>query len=229
MTLSILRNLLPDRPLPLPIVSGPFRGATIYLKPRYSLRKVFGLYEHEMNEWLNQVLPQISIVLDVGAYDGYFTFGCQTALQRLDQPARIIAFEPLPDFFADLKTTLEHNRQSPVAVDLHHCQVGAILEEGVTTLDAIAVEYSIPKASDRALIKIDVEGAELNVIAGAAHWLQPEHFFLIEIHDFSYLENLTRLFASRGIRLRQVNQQPLPILGREHRSELNWWLISDLS
>jgi histidinol-phosphate/aromatic aminotransferase/cobyric acid decarboxylase-like protein len=78
------------------------------------------------------------------------------------------------------------------------------------------------------LINIDVEGAELEVIAGASKWLNPKNFFLIEVHYAEFLPQLQQQFSKNGIVLRQVNQQPLPFLGRETRSSLNWWLVSDL-
>jgi hypothetical protein len=51
---------------------------------------------------------------------------------------------------------------------------------------------------------------------------------VIEVHKAEYLDELKRIFAARGLNLSQVNQRPLPILGREHRDEANWWLVSDL-
>ena len=62
---------------------GPFRGACIVINPRDSLRKILGVYEHELNPWLEQALRRVTRVLDVGANDGYFTFGCAAAFQRL--------------------------------------------------------------------------------------------------------------------------------------------------
>ena len=47
------------------ILSGPFRGAIILLNPCHSPRKVFGLYEHELNPWLKQSLRRVTRVLDV--------------------------------------------------------------------------------------------------------------------------------------------------------------------
>jgi hypothetical protein len=41
-----------------------------------------------------------------------------------------------------------------------------------------------------ALIKIDVEGAEVDVIEGASHWLNPRNYFLIEVHQEKYLDSL---------------------------------------
>jgi hypothetical protein len=51
---------------------------------------------------------------------------------------------------------------------------------------------------------------------------------LIEVHEEAFLAQLTQQFGDRGIPLQQVNQHPLPILGRETRSPLNWWLVSAL-
>ncbi|MDJ0674828.1 MAG: hypothetical protein QNJ36_05535 [Calothrix sp. MO_167.B42] len=133
MAVSLLKNVLPDHALPLPILSGPFRGATIKLNPRCSLRKIFGLYEHELNSWLGQVLAYVNIVLDVGANDGYFTFGCAAAFHRLNKSAQIIAFEPLSNHFEDLQSTLEKYPQEQVKFHLHKCLVGSEVNPGVMT------------------------------------------------------------------------------------------------
>src|SRR5205823_377262 len=79
------------------------------------------------------------------------------------------------------------------------------------------------------LIKIDVEGAELDVIAGAQSWLGDDsNLFVIEVHKTEYLDQLQRAFVSHGQKLIQVSQRPLPWLGRELREETNCWLVSDL-
>jgi hypothetical protein len=78
------------------------------------------------------------------------------------------------------------------------------------------------------LIKIDVEGAEEDVLAGATTWLRPDNYFLIEVHKESFLESIPRLFESHGLTLDQINQRPLKLLGREMRDEQNWWLVSRL-
>ena len=58
------------------------------------MRKMFEIYERELNSWLEQVLRRVTRVLDVGANDGYFTFGCAAAFGRLGKTGEIIAFEP---------------------------------------------------------------------------------------------------------------------------------------
>jgi hypothetical protein len=97
------------------------------------------------------------------------------------------------------------------------------VRNGTTTLDALAVA-----ASDRrhTLIKIDVEGAEVDVVMGAQTWMDPSNLFVIEIHQEAYLAQLKALFAAHDHELRQVEQQALPLLGLEVRDTANWWLVS---
>ena len=98
MFLSPLKNRLIDgRTRPVRILRGPFRGATICMSLRDNLRKVFGVYEHELNGWIEGALQRVDNVLDVGANDGYFTFGCAAALHRTGKTGHIIAFEPQAD------------------------------------------------------------------------------------------------------------------------------------
>ena len=222
----ILRSLLPDRTIPSRILRGPFRGATVHLNPRHSLRKILGLYEHELNGWLEKVLPRVNTVIDVGANEGYFTFGCAAAFRRLNQSGEIIAFEPEIQAFESLRLGLRDQQSDSVRISLHRSFVGSQVSVGKTTLDEFAQGGRIADL-ENALIKIDVEGAELDVIAGASLWLNPSNYFLIEVHwDESFLTRLNESFHDRGLRLRQINQKALPILGYEARGRNQWWLVS---
>jgi hypothetical protein len=232
MFLTALKRLIPNRSMSTRILSGPFRGAAICMNPRDNLRKIFGLYEHELNDWLSRVLQRVDIVLDVGANDGYFTFGCAAVFRRLGRVANIVAFEPQPDHCKQLQASLGDQPKHCVKIAIEQTLVGRTIGPGVTTLDAVTLRNFGSQAPDdfprKALIKIDVEGAELDVIEGASGWLRPKHYFLIEVHRETYLTTLKRRFADAGIALEQRNQQPLPFLGRERRMEANWWLVSRL-
>ena len=222
MTLApvrLLKSLLPDRPVALRIWRGPFRGASVVMNPRHSFRKVLGVYEHELNEWLTHALPKVTRVIDVGANDGYFTFGCDAAFRRHGTRGRIIAIEAQQQHVEQLRAG-----QQRTGIDLQIIQAfaGAQSRDGFVTLDALDVPDR-----DRTLIKIDVEGAEEDVIAGAQQWLRPSNQFLIEVHSEAMLPRLKAVFAAKGLPLRQISQQPLWWLGREARELGNWWLVSD--
>jgi Methyltransferase FkbM domain len=227
---ALLKRLLPDRELPLPVLRGPFRGAVLQLHPHHSLRKILGVYEHEMNGWLESVLPRIDTILDVGANDGYFTFGCAAAFRRLGMSGDIFAFEPEEEAFKKLELSLPKQMSDQIRISLQKCYVGLETNDGLISLDDFAKQESYGKKPENALIKIDVEGAELDVIAGASSWINPTNYFLIEVHwDKSFLQKLTKTFSDKNLKLRQINQQALPLLGYESRGREQWWLVSDLS
>ncbi len=224
MAFNALRFFLPNRPVPTRIWLGPFRGARIVMNPRYSLRKMFGLYEQELNAWLSQALVRVSRVLDVGANDGYFTFGCAAVFRRQGKSGEIISFEPEERFVHDLRQSIAAQQLADIRIKVVPALVGRTVAEGMTTLDALPIADRT-----RTLVKIDVEGAEMDVIEGSKSWLAPTNLFLIEVHKEHFLAQFRDLFAEHGHPLVQINQQPYRLLGRDLRDEKNWWLVSDLT
>ena len=218
-----LKAVLPNRPVPMRVWRGPFRGARVVMNPRASLRKSLGLYEHELNAWIDTALQRVTRVLDVGANDGYFTFGCAAAFRRLGIAGEIVAFEAQAQHVHELRSSVAAQQAGGVSIDIRHAFVGAHTAGDVFALDDL-------QTGDRSktMIKLDVEGAEESVIAGAASWLQPGNLFVIEVHRAEFIERLQATFRARGLSLDLVEQQPLPILGREERDPNNWWLVSTL-
>jgi FkbM family methyltransferase len=140
---------------------------------------------------------QDPIVVDVGANVGQFT----NAIKLLYPGARVIAFEPDPDVFQDLRL----NTATLGQIELHNVALGAEfatllfhrhLLSGMSSFTPIA-EASLLKGSlalevkrmddvisdDIApdLVKIDVEGHELETVRGASSTLSRTRFLLIEI------------------------------------------------
>ena len=229
MAFEFCKRVLPNRPMLTRIWRGPFRGARIVMNPRDSLRKIFGLYEHELNNWLEQALRRVSRVIDVGANDGYFTFGSAAAFRRLGKTGEIIACEPQDRHVAILRESVASQAQTGIRFEIVHALVGRELKPGIITLDSLRSAVDDPNDKVSTLLKIDVEGAEVDVIAAGLSWLQPFNLFVIEVHQERFLDPLRDLFAEQGLRLMQVDQRPLLLLGRETREEKNWWLVSDVS
>jgi hypothetical protein len=228
MPFDAFKFFLPDRPVLTRVWRGPFRGARIVMNPRNSLRKVMGLYEHELNGWLEQALRRVRRVIDVGAHDGYFTFGCAAALRRLRKGGEIIALEPQAVHVALLRQSLAAQMGNSISINIIQAFVGREPKPGVITLDS--VQFGSANSNDKTdtLIKIDVDGPEIDVIEGGRSWLHPSNLFMIEVHEEPFLDRLRAIFAEKNLQLVQINQRPLPVLGREMRPENNWWLVSDL-
>jgi len=224
MIAAILKRAFPNRPVATRIWRGPFRGARIVMNPRQSMRKVFGFYEHELNCWLERALCRVTRVLDVGANDGYFTFGCAAAFRRLGKTGKIIGFEPQRECVRALRASVAAQKSTDIRFEIIQSLVGCDVREGMTTLDALPIA-----GRTHTLVKIDVEGAELDVIKGARSWMEPSNPFVIEVHQETFLCPLKQMFFERGTQLVQMDQRPLRLLGREARAEQNWWLVSELN
>jgi Methyltransferase FkbM domain len=188
------------------------------------MRKVFGLYETELSPWVAEALKRTDLVLDVGANDGYFTFGCAAAMKRQGKAVRIISFEPLSNHVRQLEIARSKAGFTTSEIEVVPKLVGRAAGPDMVTLDMFADRYAGAHAT---LIKIDVEGAEIDVLDGAPRWLSHRTMLLIEVHKAEYLQEIPRRLAGFGA-LDRVDQKALPLLGYERRDEANWWPLSRL-
>jgi hypothetical protein len=118
---------------------------------------------------------------------------------------------------------------STTRIDVQANFVGSRVTAETVTLDSVHWQCGDPNSRENTLLKIDVEGKELDVLRGAFSWLRPSNLFIIEVHTAALLPSIIELFSSYGLHLEKINQRPLPVLGREHRDVENWWLVSALS
>ena len=140
-----------------------------------------------------------------------------------------VAFEPEEDICRLLEESARPYQGDRLRIRVIPSFVGSGSREGVTALDRVSWQLGDPGSRQGVLIKIDVEGAEEDVLDGAASFIRPGNLFLIEAHREEFLTTIPARFAARGLRLRRIDQQPLRLLGRELRSENNWWLVSELA
>jgi FkbM family methyltransferase len=155
-------------------------------------------------------LPRCGLFFDVGANVGLVTF--QVAHRRPD--ARILAFEPNPPAVA----AWERNRQLCTSRLVTLIERAVTEEVGAITFDAPSADLGAGRASaagievptttlddycssrgvDRIdVIKVDVEGAESKVLAGARRLLRSGaiRLLIVEFNEF----HLSRAGKSRGV------------------------------
>jgi FkbM family methyltransferase len=197
----------------LPVLDGPLRGARWL--PEAGLHAcVEGTYEPETQEALIDHVHTGDVVFDVGANAGYFTL----LGSRLVGPAgRVVAFEPLPRALELLRrhvalNALENVQIVDAAVSDRDGEalfrddsftMGRLTDDGdirvrLVALDPLCAAGELPLPD---VLKIDVEGAELDVLEGARGLLTERHPVLVlSTHGRASHEAACELLSSLGYR-----------------------------
>jgi FkbM family methyltransferase len=143
-----------------------------------------------------------SRIADVGANQGIYTL----FLARLASFGQVYAFEPDPTLFASLEANVRRNHVENVTLfnaaaasepnrltlqpgQLHRGNNRIISDvsagAGTVEVEAIPLDQVIP-SSRLDLLKIDVQGFELNVLHGATQLLQQNHALVILLEFWPY-------------------------------------------
>lgn len=169
---------------------------------------VCGSFEPNEFAFLDQILKPGMVFVDVGANDGFYTV---FAASRVGSNGLVVAIEPSTRERVKLKKNLSYNgltnvRVVPAALgaaegeaelklaqDVHsgHNTLGAFAHAdvlpasreqiAVDRLDAVVERLNLPRVD---FVKIDVEGSEARVLAGAEHVLAAMRpLLLLEIND----------------------------------------------
>jgi FkbM family methyltransferase len=190
-------------------------GMSLWLDPGDLVAKdIFrsGVWQPEVWEALRPSLGEGHVLIDVGAHIGYFTL---KGAQNVGSTGRVVAFEPNPETLEVLRANLEASHAAnvevaPVAATdressltfyaAAHDNTGrsslALLNAGDGShqynvrgrpIDAVLDELKIGRVD---AIKIDVEGAEVQVLRGAAHTLRRFHPLIVTEVDTRQLRSL---------------------------------------
>jgi methyltransferase, FkbM family len=196
-------------PVRIPLAMGELRS--LLFDPAYS--PFFN--EDDVMDALSERMRPEDIVYDIGAYCGVW------AVLLARQVREVMAFEPNPGTFAVLRETIAVNRvpnitacdvalggQSRVA-ELWGTGSGASLRPGearpsssrvrVETLDSFAAGMTAMPD----VLKIDVEGAELDVLSGGPQCLAHARLVCIEVH-FDELPKFGTDYAKIGTLMAQA-------------------------
>jgi hypothetical protein len=207
------------------ILFGPFSGSYQSIKWKVSKRKILGVYEHNLNNWISTTIPLTNIVIDVGANDGYFTYGAAHLLQKHRHQGCILAFEPGLAQLPELKEPSTWPQYKDIQFEFIPKFVGSQIDDKTITLNSIWQEHGHLNAST-ALIKVDVEGGELDVLAGSSALLTSPHHWLVEVHGDHLLEPVQDYFRQANREIKVIRDRPHWLFGPEARTINTSWVVT---
>jgi FkbM family methyltransferase len=202
------------------IRAGPLRGAVLELDPR-ALDMVIGRYETGVQEIVQDTLQQGDTAFDVGAHLGYFTL---IMASTVGSQGRVFSFEPDPAIMGALQRNVERNASSfpgrvvPVEAAVAGKAGRAVFargwrttrgkitkEEGDFDVEAFTLSDAAQRFGRPALMKIDVEGAELDVLEGGLDLLKAaKPVLLIEAHSSRLEQDCKTLLETLGYRCTSI-------------------------
>ncbi len=173
-------------------IPGIYFQPTITTLPR---SMEWGMYEPTTKSVFKRILKSGDSVIDVGANVGYFS---AVALSIVGHQGQVHSFEPVPEYFSELKLLQSRNPKSPlfihqVALGDEECKknmaVGSAENIGWNTLVTELMQkdhlrslievpvirldrYLLENKLQPKLIKIDAEGYEFPILRGLGHFFE---------------------------------------------------------
>ena len=216
----IARKLIPSETrIWLRISDGLAKGLWVNLDPRYETPYAEGQYESVLQQALSRHLWSGSVFYDIGAHIGVVSM---YGAQLVGISGRVFAFEAAPENVSRIEEHLARNslpqiRMIPCAVWSSRGRVrferaptqssrngGAVaslaiardddIEVDAVALDDFALGNPLP-----AVIKIDVEGAEADVLRGSEEvFRRAKPVLICEVHHVRAAEDVARWLEERA-------------------------------
>lgn len=201
------------------VVTGAFRGLSFEMDLRRQLQLFLGLHERELYRYLRTLSRGIRSAVDVGAADGeyalYFLLRAKAEF--------VIAVEPVADLRAAVHRNVKFNSRGKGTLEV--CPYFVAEADGADrrTLDSLASGLDTP-----CLIKVDVDGGELDVLRGSTVMLGRAGVrWLIETHSQDLERECLRILGQAGHQCRVVPNAWWRIIVPEMRPiPHNRWLVA---
>lgn len=206
-----------------PILQGPLRGKK-WLVGSSNHGCWLGSYEYEKQRAVQRAIKPGDVVYDIGANVGFYTL--LSSVLTGDQ-GRVYAFEPLPSNLRDLREHLKINRifnctviEAAVARDdgearfdpsLSRSQ-GRLSATGTIVVRTVALDSLLRQSgiSPPSLMKIDIEGAEVECLRGAARTIRNSRpIIFLATHGPDLHAACLGMFAQWGYHVRPLDARAI--------------------
>ena len=191
------------------------RGLMMEIDFQNQLLTYFGLYEIELNGYLKQMCHGARTCFDVGASVGYDTLVMATL-----SGGRVVAFDCDDDAIKRFKANVALNPVLQPHIEIHRHLINDGRLGGRSLDDLVEAGLPVPD-----LLKVDVEGSEAQVLAGARGILARRMpGLLVEVHSLELEHDCMALLADTGYRPTVVERRTW--LAEQRPIPHNRWLVA---
>ena len=218
---TIKNAVVTDQRRYLKVRCGPARGGVLYTTYLYGSRMIFGLYESEVASYVRRYVHAGDQCYDIGAADGYYTL----AFARLASPGYVYCFDMDDGATERLGALAARNAHLGSEISAHSLRIGAgQIDATRTSLDALVYDQTWRPPN---VIKLDVEGDELNVLRGGERLLREHHpRLIIEVHSMNLESDCQCFLNSLGYTTTVVRNRKL-MAEDAFRIGFNRWLCAE--
>ncbi len=205
------------------IPRGPAAGCKWRHSQAYQAWMAMGIYELEAAQFICDQLNPGDVFYDIGANAGYFTL---VGARAVGPQGRVVAFDPVPQNVRTIQEQIDLNglgsycRVEPFAVLERSGPAGFILTEQIARsrfeqihlselagrgeerieVEGLALDAYVKQHPPPTLVKMDIEGAEVLALRGAAELLRDSNRprFVVSTHGLELEQQVKDIFRSAG-------------------------------
>ncbi|MFB2833814.1 FkbM family methyltransferase [Floridanema evergladense] len=210
-------------------------GAKIKIRPAEVIGRsiwIMGIYDLGLSELIWRLLEPGELAIDVGANIGYIT---SLMAQKVGQKGKVLSFEPLPKIYEELSENISYwqNQLGWHQITINQKALSNQSGQGILYLprdfnenrgtaslsnpekdvletcpvDLVKLDEIIPENEHIGLIKIDVEGHELEVLQGADRLISNQQIrdIVFEEHR-AYPSPVTQFLEDRGYSIFRIKK-----------------------
>jgi len=189
------------------VLAGALKGLRFCFDLRQDTQMWRGVYERPLQQWLREHVEPGSTCLDVGAAAGYFTV---LMAKLAGSDGAVYAFEP-SELCERITYHVELNKRSYTLAPVSAYKRFVVAQSDRSDPSSVSVDDIVQDASlNRVdIIKIDVDGAEADVLRGAHRTLERFHPHLcVEVHSRDLLDEVQHIGSRYGYTFRLEDADP---------------------
>jgi Methyltransferase FkbM domain len=222
MKLFLKKLLFGNKPSFRKIKFGVASGIIMKIDPINKTQRLIGLYEFEILSYFRRFSTRYDNFLDIGSAEGFYGL----IFRKYNPNGKVFSCDAVSEFYDDqIQNFKENNFGTAEDFTFISLSIGNIDSDNSITIDTIASKNSVKSA----LLKIDIEGAELMALKGAESLLRNQSSALIiETHSLELEKQCIQFLTDLNYSCKVIKNSAVRHIFPETRNlEHNRWLVSE--